>query len=920
MKRLAVLTAALAAAVLGGSCTPKDPSFKFTYAEMRGTLKSNGLRVVVIPDRTSPLVHVDVRYEVGSNEDPPGKAGLAHLVEHMMFQHRMLGPDKPATFDLLPQIAVNLNAYTTYDKTHYFLVAPKEELETLLKIEAFRMNALCETIPPEQFDREREVVRNEIRQRGGTPEGLIQPLTLEAIYPKGHPYSHTTGGDDAQLTNIKFEDVCDFLQKYYTPERATVIVTGNVGDPKQTILKVNEIFKGIPKRASAPRVAVHPIELKYKKVVHELDIERPLILVAWATPPPSSKEWNKVNALFSLVGKVAAEVDEWEIATSVEVIPPASLGGFGGSVAPVFVLGLELPPDGNIDEALEVIWKKTKTAGWGLKNLDFNREAKAFMKMDFVERLESLPARAERVADEIQFGDGSIAFSAEGRGSEYLMKDFFAIEKLTPDGYGEFAKKTLDKDKAVVVVFKPSKAGKKGDKRADLTFTATGHDKQPEPLVDPAEAKRPLPSPKGGSLLAKAVRYTLGNGMRVILLPTEGLPLVHAEMIFDVGAAHEPANKAGLASVAAGYLRPPRDATFTAFVSLGSSVDSDNTQFWARGLNIYTDVVITGLERVIKIGEYNQEAIERYQKRVKDRYKSADFRRDLAYNLATEAALYGKSHAYVAKGRPTPDSVDNIGYDAATAWKREHYTAKNATLIVVGNFDVKKVKGIIGDSFGEWDSGSKDQPVAAASAQRNGPVHIGIIGEERPQMTVTIAYPSPAGVDGQSAARLVLAEMLNERMGEIRTELGSTYGAYAGRSRNVGPNSYQMGAGVDAARAGESLKAMRAKVESLRQGENFDKTFALARRAVLKRLMADSAQTGALAGKLGGIAVFGLGPDYYDTLAKYVAAASPAQIKALIAAELDPKNEVVVCMADRKTLEKAFKEAGITKVTYEEPK
>ncbi len=918
MKRLAVLTAACAA--LAGSCTPKDPSFKFTYAEMRGTLKSNGLRVVVIPDKTSPLVEVDVRYEVGSNEDPPGKAGIAHLVEHIMFQHRMLGPDKPPTFDLLPQIALLFNAYTTYDKTHYYLIAPKEDLESLLKIEAFRMNALCDTIPPEQFDREREVVRNEIRQRGGTPEGLIPQLTLEAIYPKGHPYSHTTGGDDAQLTNIKFEDVCSFMQKYYTPERATVIVTGNVGDPKKTILKVNEIFQGIPKRASAPRVAVQPIELKYKKVVHELDIERPLILVAWATPSPSSKDWNKVNALYSMVNKLAAEVDEWDIATSVQVIQPASLGGIGGSMAPVFVLGLELPPDGNIDEALDLIWKKTKTASWGLKNLDFDRDAKAFIKMAFVESMESLPARAERVANEIQFGDGSIAFGAEGKGSEYLMKDFLAIDKLTPDGYGDFVKKTLDKDKAVVVVFKPNKAGKKGDTRSELTFTATSHDKQPEPIVDPAEAKHPLPSPKSGSILSKAERYTLGNGMRVILLPTSGLPLLHAELIFDVGSAHEPANKAGLASVAAGYLHPPKDANYTAFVSLDAEVDSDNTQFSARGLNIYTDVVITGLERLIKIGEYDQESIEKYQKRVKDRYKSADYRRDLAYGLATDAAVYGKSHPYVAKGTPTPDSVDHIGYDAAMDWKRSHYTAKNATLIVVGNFDAKKVKSLIGDSFADWDGGSKDQPIAATSAQRSGPIHMGIVGEERPQMNVTIAYPSPAGVDGQSAARLVLAEMLNERMGEIRTELGSTYGAGAGRTRNIGANSYQMGAGVDAARAGESLKAMRDKVDSLRRGDNFDRTFALARRAVLKRLLSDSTQTGALAAKLGGIAVFGLGPDYYDTLAKYVAAASPAQIKALIDSELDPKNEVVVCMADKKTLDKAFKQAGITSVTYEEPK
>jgi zinc protease len=131
MKRLAVLTAALA---LLGSCAPKDPQVKFKYAELRAHL-DNGLKIVIIPDKTTSMVQVDVRYEVGSNEDPPGKAGIAHMVEHMMFQHHMLGPDKPATFDIIPQLTLAFNAYTTYDKTHYWLLGAKEDLETLLKVE-----------------------------------------------------------------------------------------------------------------------------------------------------------------------------------------------------------------------------------------------------------------------------------------------------------------------------------------------------------------------------------------------------------------------------------------------------------------------------------------------------------------------------------------------------------------------------------------------------------------------------------------------------------------------------------------------------------------------------------------------------------------------------------------------------------------
>ena len=918
MTRLAVLTATL---LLAGSCSPKAPQVKFKYAERRGMLKSNGLRVVVIPDKTTAMVQVDVRYEVGSNEDPPGKAGIAHVVEHMMFQHRMLGPDKPPTFDLLPQIALTFNAYTTYDKTHYYLVGAKEDLEGLLKVEAFRMNALCDTIPKEQFDREREVVRNEIRQRGGTPEGLMPDLVLKAVYPQGHPYSHTTGGDDAQLSAITFEDVCSFMNRYYTPERATVIVTGNVADPDKTIEMVNQIFGAIPKRAPAPRVAVTPVETHYKKVEHLLDIERPVIFVTWPAPPRTSKDWTKLGALFAAIGRIAREADEWGVANSVQAIPP---GALGGNLAPVFGLAMELPADGSVDEALDLVWSKTKNAGYGLKNIDFDKETKQFARMSFVEGLESLAGRAESVADEIQFSDGTVTFDSK---QEYLLKRFREIDTLSADGYADFAKKTLDKDKATVVVFKPSGKGKKGDKRSSLSFSGKSHDKQPEPIVDPAEAKRPLPAPKSKSLISSAERYALGNGMNVILLPTgdQGLPIMHAQLQFTVGAAHEPKGKAGLAGVAADFLRPPKDANFTQFISLYSDVDDDHTTFVSRGLNAYSDVIIEGLERSVKIGEYDQEIIEKWQKRMKDALAREDTKRGLAYSQEIWKALYGPDHPYTVNGQPTPQSISSIGYDAATAWKREHYTAKNATLIVVGNFDVKRVKEKISDTFGSWDGGHQDRPAPATRPQNAGASHIGVVGKERPQLEVYLAYPAPAGIDGQLAARMVLTEMMSARIEEIRTELGSTYGMRASRTAHLGPNAYEIGVQggpgkVDAARAGESLKAMREKIDSLRKGEGFDKTFALARRAVLRRLLVQSSETGALAARLGTIAAFGLGPEHYDSLVKYVAAVSPAQVKALIEAELDPRNEVLVCMADRKTLEKAFKEAGLTSVKYVEPK
>src|SRR5262245_18619727 len=215
---MARLSVAAAVCILLSSCHKSTPQIVFKHGETRGRLKKNGLRFVVMPDPTTELVEVDVRYEVGSREDPPGKAGLAHLVEHLMFVQRPDGPETKPLMSVLESLTLQLNAYTNWDTTHYMVTARAELLDALIKIEAIRMHDGCDTIPEAEFLREREVVRNEIRTRARTPQDQIPQLALSAIYPKGHAYAQMIGGDDQQLTTITLKDACESMRKYYVPE------------------------------------------------------------------------------------------------------------------------------------------------------------------------------------------------------------------------------------------------------------------------------------------------------------------------------------------------------------------------------------------------------------------------------------------------------------------------------------------------------------------------------------------------------------------------------------------------------------------------------------------------------------------------------------------------------------------------------
>src|SRR5262249_35016583 len=114
------IVAGLVAGCLLFACNPETPRFAFkTGGEHRGVLEANGMRFVIMPDTTTELVEVDVHYDVGSREDPTGKAGLAHLVEHLMFQVRPDGPKTAPIFQTLLDLSTFVNAFTEWDATHY---------------------------------------------------------------------------------------------------------------------------------------------------------------------------------------------------------------------------------------------------------------------------------------------------------------------------------------------------------------------------------------------------------------------------------------------------------------------------------------------------------------------------------------------------------------------------------------------------------------------------------------------------------------------------------------------------------------------------------------------------------------------------------------------------------------------------------
>ncbi len=877
------------------------------------------MRFVIMPDETTQLAQVDIRYDVGSREDPPGKAGIAHLVEHMMFQTRPDGENTPPIFQTILDLATSMNAYTIWDKTHYHMASRNENLEAMLKIEAMRMFYQCQNIPEQEFEREREVVRNEIRAQSSA-DGQVIHYVEAAMYPAGHAYQRLTGGNDEQIASITLQETCDFMKKYYTPDRAVLLVAGGV-QVDQTIELIQKWFAKIPKRQAAPRVEVKPFTADHNRKTIEIDVERPSVWIGFPLPPLNTPEGEMARfGLGRFAGELSRQAHDYEFAYDV------GGGVSGGPLAPIFLVQIELKSLGKLDEALEFAEKAAKGAyrGFDMATSEQLEEYRNLQKAEFVQSLERLDARTETVAELVQFSKDFDFDSSD----MYVFHELDKISKFDFAKVGAIVKKTLDWSNAGIVIVKPSEKGITGDKRSKVAYSQKSDAAFTDPPVDPAEAKRPIRNVGQLKTLNAAERYTLGNGMEVVLLPLHAMPLAAARLTFkNVGDASTP-NSPLLASTAARFLQLPMDAE--AFSKTGINVScgtNDDAMICAtHGINIYLDVMLKGLERKIKAGTYSQEAVEDYQKNIAQSFKLKSTQEETEYIRQVVNALYGENHPYAKTAVAMPEYANKLGKDTLDSFRDSHDTAGNAVLVIVGNFDPKDAKKLVSDTFGGWSKGTIAQPVDKTPVARTGPINVGVL-KHKPdqQITVTIAYPAPAGIDGQEAARRVIAGMLQLRAESVRFKLGSTYGLGFSRRAKIGPTGYVLTGGaaiggtIDAERAGESIKALRESIDALRAGDHFDEDFARARRKLITSMLGESTVTTELAAKLGTIASYGLDPKWDNTLLQQIAAVSPAQVKALLARELDPAKEIVVVLGDKAHVDRTFAEVGIKDVRIVEP-
>lgn len=257
----------------------------------------NGLDVVVIPDRRAPVVTHMVYFRNGAADDPPGKSGIAHFLEHLMFKGTEKHP-KGAFSEIVASVGGQENAFTSYDYTAYYQRVAKEHLGRMMALEADRMTGLILEGP--EIDSERDVVIEERKMRTDSdPAAQLQESLLATLYVH-HPYGTPIIGWGHEIEGLGREDALAYYRRFYRPENAILIVAGDV-ETEEVRALAGETYGRIPAGNDAPpsRRRVREPEIRASRRVKLADakVEQPTSQRAFLVPSHSTATGNEAFAL-----------------------------------------------------------------------------------------------------------------------------------------------------------------------------------------------------------------------------------------------------------------------------------------------------------------------------------------------------------------------------------------------------------------------------------------------------------------------------------------------------------------------------------------------------------------------------------------------------------------------------------------------
>jgi predicted Zn-dependent peptidase len=409
----------------------------------------NGLKVILAEDHSAQVVSVNVWYDVGARNEREGRTGFAHLFEHMMFQGSA-NVKKGEHFQLVERAGGSMNGTTADDRTNYFETLPSNRLNLGLWLEADRMRSL--NVSKENLDNQRNAVQEERRLRIDNQPytGAFLSSLTSAFDPKTcFAYAHETIGSMADLNAASVEDVQAFFKRYYAPNNATLVISGDF-DPAEAKRLVQQYFGDIPRaEAPAPVTCEQPFNVgQQRRTVTDAKATLPALLALWRIPEYKHADTPALTFLATIMGEgESSRLNRTVVREARAAVTTQTLAGLGPRRGPNVFASLSIANQGVAVDSLErlILREVARVAEQGVTEAELAKAKNAY-RAARINELQTNLGRAEAIQSANMFlGDPAAvntdlqrfmavtAADIQRVARTYLRPDNSVITLITPE-------------------------------------------------------------------------------------------------------------------------------------------------------------------------------------------------------------------------------------------------------------------------------------------------------------------------------------------------------------------------------------------------------------------------------------------------------------------------------------------------------
>ncbi|HSW13246.1 MAG TPA: pitrilysin family protein [Solimonas sp.] len=900
---LAALGLLLSATALAAKpAAPVYPQLGIAYQKH---ILPNGLTLILHEDHKAPLVAVNVWYHVGSKDEPTGRQGFAHLFEHLMFNGSENHNDE--FFRPLSEVgATKVNGTTWNDRTNYFETVPVTALDRALWLESDRMGHLLGVVDQKKLDEQRGVVLNEKRQGENQPYGRIWEVIMRSIYPSGHPYSWTTIGSEKDLNAATLEDVKAWFRSHYGAANATLVVAGDI-DPAQVLQKVQLYFGDIPSGPVRERLGAWPAQRSgSKRAVLQDRVPQSRVLKVWNGPGFCDAD----TPLLALANDTLVEgknsrlyqrlVYRERIATSV---------GGGSSpfeIAAPLTLDAYVQPGGDsaaAEAAMESELARFLRSGPTPTELQRAKTRYFAAKARALEQIDGYRGKALALATYQVYCGSPDAYAAESE----------RVRRATPAEVQRAARTWMADGQFTLLVepFPEYSANQQGADRSTLPGPG-----EPPPLRLP-----PLQ------------HFELSNGLKVALAEYPSAPVVLMSLVANAGFAADLGGRPGSARLMLDMLDEgtrTRDALAIAArkeelgAELGAGTDLDSFVVSLNALSnrlpesveLFADVLLNPSFPANELERIKRQSIAAIQQ---EKAQPAGIAGRIYPRL-----LYGQGHAYggALSGFGSEEDIAALDAAALRAVYARWLRPDNATLLVVGDTSVARIRPLLEQRLGGWRAPAEplpQKPLATVELPSKPRVFL-VNRSGSPQSYIVAAHLAPPLSDPDDIAMRLAGDafggdFLSRVNLNLREDKHWSYGVRSDVAPTQAQRPFVLRAPVQVDKTADALKELLREYQGL-IGERplqADEVRASQDR-IVRRLPGSNETSAEIAQSYMTLLKYGLPENYWNALPAKVEALQPDLVNAAARRLVQPGALTWVIVGDLSRIEAPVRALGLGEV------